>query len=209
MDIIGSFKQKKETSISHVLFDKSGKRLQDFPLVKCAPGENVFCTQREHPVTYLLSMLARILTEIFIFTAFFLVVTNTLNFTSLFANKQTLLLIATIAGMATILLIELYTFLSWYYQFYIVTNKSIVHKRFFRISGFYSEVIFLEQIHQQEIDRSPSNLLYDYLRIENVTVRFHKLERDEPFFFKTPENAQEIEDAIQSITIEAGSHNKV
>lgn len=190
---------------------KLGKEanLHDYPLVKCAPGEKIFCSQREHPVTFIISSITRLATEIFIFIAFFLIASNTLALTSLFVDKKTILLLAVIAGSATILLIELYAFLSWYYQFYVVTNKAIVHKRFFRISGFYSEVIFLEQMHQQEIDRSPSNLLYDYLRIENVTVRFHKLEREEPFFFKTPENAQEIEDALQKITIESGIVKKI
>ncbi len=190
---------------------KQGKeiKLHDYPLVKCAAGEKILCAQREHPVTYILAMLARLVTEIFIFISFFLVAYSTLALANLFVNKQILFLLVAIIGSSTILLIELYAFLSWYYQFYIVTNKAIVHKRFFRISGFYSEVIFLEQIHQQEIDRSPPNLLYDYLRIENVTVLFHKLEREDPFFFHAPENAQEIEDAIQSITIEYGISKKI
>lgn len=178
-------------------------KLHDYPLVKCAPGEKIICAQREHQVTFILAMLLRLSTEIFIFISFFLVTNSTLTLTSLFVDKQILFLLVIIIGCSTILLIELYAFLSWYYQFYIVTNKAIIHKRFFRIAGFYSEVIFLEQMHQQEIDRSPSNLLYDYLRIENVTVRFHKLQREDPFMFKNPENAQEIEDAIQNITVQA------
>lgn len=182
--------------------------LHEYPIIKCAPGEKVLCIQRQHPVAYTFTMISRLATEIFFFASFFFITYSTLSLTSLFIDKQTILLLGTIIGTSTILLVELYAFLSWYYQFYIVTNKAIVHKRFFRISGFYSEVIFLEQIHQQEIDRSPSNVLYDYLRIENVTVRFHKLEREDPFFFKAPENAQEIEDAIQNITVDAGPAKK-
>lgn len=192
----GDLKQGKET------------KLHNYPIIKCAPGEMILCAQREHPVAFMFAMAVRLATEIFIFISFFFVVYSTLSLTTLFLDKKTIILLGTIVGLSTILLIELYAFLSWYYQFYIVTNKAIVHKRFFRISGFYSEVIFLEQIHQQEIDRSPSNLLYDYLRIENITVRFHKLEREDPFFFKSPENAQEIEDAIQNVTVQAGPTKK-
>lgn len=187
----------------HSFEDLQPAKLHEYPLVKCAPGEKILCAQREHPFTFILSMLLRLATEIFIFISFFLVINSTLTLTSLFVDKQTLFLLVAIIGSSTILLIELYAFLSWYYQFYIVTNKAIIHKRFFRIAGFYSEVIFLEQMHQQEIDRSPSNLLYDYLRIENVTIRFHKLQREDPFIFKNPENAQVIEDAIQNVTVQA------
>ena len=174
------------------------KNLTDYPILKLSEGESVVCIQRIHPLAFFLAATTRFVAEVFLFVSFLLLVNTPILFSSTVLVNG----FVALAGVTSILLVEIYAFLSWYYQFYMITNKAIIHKRFFRIAGGYSEVVFLDQMHQQEIDRNPPNLLYDYLRIENVTVRFHKFERDEPFVFTTPENAQEIEDAIQDITIQ-------
>ncbi len=187
-----------------VEFKQPKKHLIDYPLVKVAQGETILCIQRVHPVAFFFATVLRLVIELFIVASFILLMGSL--FASLFFPRPLLLdgFIA-LAAVVSVLTIELYTFFSWYYELYIITNKALIHKRFFHIAGFYSEVVFIDQVHQQEIDRNPPNLLYDYLRIENVTVRFHKLERDEPFVFTAPENAQEIEDTLQNITIQGGS----
>lgn len=196
-----------EDNKAHVLVEfakQQKKHLIDYPLVKVSQGENILCIQRVHPIAFFFKTLVRLSIELFLITSF-LLATGTI-FSSLFLPRPLLLNgFVALIGITSILGIELYAFLSWYYELYIITNKALIHKRFFHIAGSYSEVVLLDKVHQQEIDRNPPNLLYDYLRIENVTVRFHKLERDEPFVFIAPENSQEIEDALQDITIQRSS----
>lgn len=95
--------------------------------------------------------------------------------------------------------------MNWYYQFYIITNKAIVHRDSFRITGLHTEAVFENKLHIQDIERRTQNVIYDFLRIEDVYVYFHKLEREEPFIFKAPGNAQQIEDLLQRISIQGNN----
>lgn len=194
---------------THILvtFTKQQKKhLIDYPLVKVSQGESILSIQRVHPLAFFFKTLVRLSIELFLIVSFLLLASTV--FSSLFLPRPFLLNgFVAIIGITAMLSIELYAFFSWYYELYIITSKALIHKRFFHIAGPYSEVVLLDKVHQQEIDRFPPNLLYDYFRIENVTVRFHKLERDEPFIFVTPENSQEIEDVLQDITIQRSSQN--
>lgn len=58
-------------------------------------------------------------------------------------------------------------------------------------------------MHVQDVTRKATNTIYDYFKIQDVYVYFHKLERERPFIFKTPENAQQIDDLIQSLVIQS------
>ena len=57
-------------------------------------------------------------------------------------------------------------------------------------------------MHVQEIDRKPRNIFYDFLKIYDVYVYFHKLEKEEPFIFRNPQNSQKIEDVIEDLRTE-------
>ena len=69
------------------------------------------------------------------------------------------------------------------------------------MAGFYSESVMLNQMHQQRMERDSPNLIYDFLKIQDLYVYFHKLEREEPFVFKTPDDAQVLEDLLQGLII--------
>lgn len=92
-----------------------------------------------------------------------------------------------------------YIFMRWYYQFYIITNKRLMHIHFFRLMGFYEEEIFFAKVTTERIDRTTSNILYDLLGIEDVYVYMLTIESVEPFIFKSPQNAQKIEKVLDQI----------
>jgi len=192
-----------------ILFESSTRnpkagRLEDIPLIKCSPGEKVICVQRRHQIALIGPLLFPIIgAVILLFVFMFIIQILPPEATAYFLNP-TIFIYIIIVSTSLILLLEVFNFMTWYYQFYIITNKALLHRHFFTIGGFYSDVVFLEQIHQQEIVRQPPNFIYDFLKVQDVYVYFHKLEREEPFIFQTPSNAQEIEDLVQDLTIKHG-----
>ncbi len=202
---------KKEYSTTRVLFspkeekediNKDKKRLKDYPVVRCAPGEKILLVQRQHIV----SLLDSILLETIVVTIILLVIFSPIAFNIfLFLNfyNTTFALYLALTILSMFFLRNIYTFLHWYYQLYIITNKAIIHRSFFRIVGEYSETVYGDKMHVQDVTRKATNTIYDYFKIQDVYVYFHKLERERPFIFKTPENAQQIDDLIQSLVIQS------
>lgn len=180
-------------------------KLEDFPIVKCTDGEKVLCIQRQHPIVLFnrmilqFGLLSVILISV-ILTSFSL--SGILPFN---LNNNIITLYIALVSISVYAAVGLYTYMDWYYQFYIITNKALVHRRVFRISGPYSEVVFGDKMHIQEIDRRPQNLIYDFLRIQDIYVYFHKLEREEPFIFKMPGDSQAIEDILDNLISQARS----
>ena len=192
----------------HSMRQTEKKKLEEYPIIRCAPGEKILCVQRQHPITLISQMVLPILVAFFILLALGFV---PLFFPQLFPNifyNSTVIVSIMLIIISALFVVETFTFMTWYYQFYIITNKAIVHRHCFRIAGAYSEVVFDENMHVQDIVRNPPNLLYDFLKIQDVSVYFHRLEREEPFIFKTPENAQVIEDIIQDSVTQANPKGK-
>ena len=197
---------KKEDIPTEVLFDlkrrgsigNEKKKLEDFPIVKCAPGEKILIVQRRHKISLIGSVILETLISILVLFMLFspIIFRNiiTINFYNL-----TIALYIALTTISIFFLIEMYHFLLWYYELYTVTNKAIIHRHFFRIIGEYSETVYGDKMHVQDVARVATNAFYDYLKIQDVYVYFHKLERERPFIFKTPENAQEIDDLIQNL----------
>ena len=177
------------------------KEIKDYPIIKCTPGEKILCVQRKHPIILVVPFVLPIL-------IFFLSLFSLAFFTPLLPDTlhllipiPTLISYVVLTLFSLLLLVETYVFMDWYYQFYVITNKVILYRHCFRITGFYSEEVFFDKMHQREIRRDSQNILYDFLKIQNVYVYFNKLEQEEPFIFKTPKDAQEIEDLLENLTI--------
>lgn len=179
------------------------KELENYPVVKCVEGERIICVQRKHPITllgYLILLSATILTIPFSFSLIFFTYPDLLGM--VFVN-QVLIVYGIFALASIFLVIALYLFLSWYYHFYVITTKALIDRYSFRLGGPYSEVVFGDKMHVQEIVRKPRNIFYDFLKIYDVSIYFHKLEKEEPFIFRNPENSQQIEDIIDDLSAQA------
>ena len=201
-EVIFASKEEKEN------IKKDSKRLEDFPVVKCAPGEKILLVQRRHKISLIDSMFIETL---IIIAALFAIFSPIIfkDFISLSFYNITLALYIAAVIISMFLLRAIHNFLAWYYQLYIVTNRAIIHRLFFRIVGEYSETVYGDKMHVQNVDRKATNTIYDYLRIQDVYVYFHKLEREEPFVFKTPENAQKVDDLIQSLVTQSNGTRKI
>lgn len=176
------------------------KELENYPIVTCREGEGIICVQRKHPVIligHLLLLSFAILTIPFSFSLIFFTYPDLLN---MVVVGQVLIAYGVLTLTAIFLTVAIYLFLSWYYHFYVITNKALVDRYSFRLGGPYSEVIFGEKMHVQEIIRKPRNIFYDFLKIYDVYVYFHQLEREEPFIFRSPKNSQQIEDVIEGLS---------
>lgn len=172
------------------------KSLKEFSIIRCAEGENILCVQRRHPITFITSLSLQIVAAFFVLLS----VTYILQFISPY---PILIGYFNFLVISTLLITETFTLLSWYYEFYVITNKQLVHRYSFRIFGTYTESVYGEKMHIQEIERRSSNLIYDFLKIQDIYVYFHKLERENPFTFKTPSDAQVVDDLLQDLIVQS------
>ena len=174
-------------------------KLEDYPVVKCVAGERIICVQRQHPVIFFEQTIVLTISLLAV-PIFLLIISNTLVAQSFPILKDPIFIVCTILfAISVYLVFEIYIFLNWYFHFYVITNKALTERFSFRIAGPYSEVVFGEKLHIQEIIRKPLNIVYDFLKIQDVYVYFHKQEKEEPFIFKSPQNSQQIEDELEKL----------
>ncbi len=179
------------------------ERLENLPIIKCAEGEKILCIQRQHPIVLIIPMVGQIIATVFILSSLIFIFHSLVGLSLFTLSSSTLIAYTTLVAISILFIIETFTFMTWYYQFYIITNKAIVHRNSFRMAGFYSESVMLNQMHEQRMERDSPNLIYDFLKIQDLYIFFHKLEREEPFVFKTPDNAQVLEDLLQGLIIKS------
>lgn len=169
-------------------------------LIKLYPDERILEVQRQHIVALLQSFTPAFIIFVLGIISSFLVYQQTI-----FTVGDTIafcLLLTTLSLSATLLL---YSYMSWYFQFYIITNKCLIHKHFFRMSGYNIEEVFLTSTTEREIKRNASNMIFSLLGIEDITVSFQKLGLEE-FYFRLPENPQRVEDALEKISLGKENH---
>lgn len=175
-------------------------KLEDYPIVKCLDNERILCVQRQHLIILINQLLVLSIIILIVPASLFLILTSLLNLIYTGIASPVLILYSIFAFISLFLVLAIYLYLNWYYHFYVITNKAIIDRYSFRIAGPYSEVIFGEQLHVQEIIRKPLNIFYDFLKINDVYVYFHKLEKEEPFIFSSPQDSQRIEDLIEDLS---------
>lgn len=186
---------EREDSAAKVLFD-SKKRLEDFPIVKCMLGEKILCVQRQHLIKLIAPLVLRIIVVLSILFPLIFISSSIQQILPFALNNSALIAYVILTILSAFFVIEIYSFMTWYYHFYIITNKAIVHRHSFRIGGPYSEIVYGDKMHIQDITRSSSNVIYDFLKIQDIYVYFHEIERKEPFILQTPSDAQAIEDIL-------------
>jgi hypothetical protein len=173
----------------------TNKSLLAFDGIKLFDNEEIFEVQRQHIIT--------LLTPFFV-VAVFLISGISLLF-SFFHSKYffesfyfSSALLFTAAFISFIQIFIIYTFMSWFYQFYIITSKRLIHVCFFRVGGFHLDEVFHRQTTPLEIDRHPQNFILDLLGIEDLYVYFQRFERPEPFIFKTPKDHIKLGELLEN-----------
>ncbi len=174
---------------------KPKQALEDRALIHPLAGEKILCVQRQHLIALIFPMLFPLLGLILLLMLLFF---SQKSFFFLSFNPLYIFYLV-LVSFAAILVFETFIFMRWYYQFYIITSRCLIHIHFFRIGGYHIDEVFLERIKEQEIDRKAPNLLLDLFDIEDVYVYFPHLERAEPFVFNMPSNPKKIEDILKEL----------
>ena len=179
------------------------KLLEDYPVVKCVEGESILSVQRKHPVILIGHLLLLIFTISTIPFSFSLILFTFPDLLNIVLANRVFIVFGILILVSIFLEVAVYLYLSWYYHFYVITSKALIDRYSFRLGGEYSEVVFGDKMHVQDITRKPRNIFYDFLKIYDVYIYFHKLEREEPFIFRSPTNSQEIEDLIEKLSAQS------
>lgn len=167
----------------------------EFRGIKLFPQEEVLDIQRQH----LIALLLPLVTVILLIFAVIGILMGLFYF-SVYIQDQLVFITAVLVlavAFTSLLVLSTYIFLHWFYMFYIITNKRLMHVHFFRIGGFHLDEVLHERTDPLEIDREPKNFFLDFLGIEDIYVYFHRFERPEPFLFETPENSNRIEELLE------------
>ena len=175
------------------------KQHEKLDLLKLSVGERIICVQRQHWTILVFPLLFALFVLILVSGASILLFAQKLIVIPPLGNAFLLHLFLFILG--GVIVFETYTYLFWFYQFYIITNKRIAHRRHFTFGGRHIDEVFLEATPVKEIIRDAQNPLFDMLQLEDVYIYFQRLERPDPFIFKKPEDAREIETIMEKAAV--------
>lgn len=171
------------------------KLLKDLITISLLPEEDVIEVERQHWIVFFYPMLLNSVVLILLFAiAAFLISLQILPIT--FGNYITAFILFSLSFLSVV---GTYVFMDWYYTFYIITNKRLMHARYFRLGGHYSEEVFLRASTARRIERTSANIIYDMFDIEDVWVHFYDYEVPEPFVFRTPANSLKIKNIIEDL----------
>ena len=169
-------------------------------LLNLSPGEKIVCVQRQHWHMVVFPLFVPILAVLVLIGL------------TVAVNVQHVFIVSPILGATLFhtllfviggsLVFATYVFLFWYYQFYIITNKRIVHRRHFTFGGRHMDEVFIDATPIREIVRVASNPFFDLLHLEDVYVHFQRLERPEPFIFQKPMEPRVVESIMEQAAVQ-------
>ena len=178
------------------IIGSNGKNVQG---IQFFPHEEVFYVQREHVIVLLFPAVGILLTA-FLTISFVLAAVRFQYIQDLF--YLILVLLLALALLCLLSTFAVYAFMRWFYQFYIITSKRLIHIHYFRIGGFHLDEVFYLQTKPTEVECHPRNFLLDFLGIEDVFVYFKNLERTVPFTFNMPPDSGKIEKLLEERLLE-------
>ncbi|HSX40546.1 MAG TPA: hypothetical protein VLF68_02940 [Candidatus Saccharimonadales bacterium] len=182
-----------------ILFTHKIHPLEHFGALQLFPNETIRIVQRQHWVVLIVPFLVLVLILASVSFLISLVLQNAHILPLSQLHEMSTYTIVTL--LCIVLVAGVFIFMRWYFQFYIITNKRLLHIHFFRIGGYYMEEVFLEKLLECEVDSKASNFIYDLLGIEDVYIHFGNIEHNEPFVFEAPSNAQKIEYIVNEHSI--------
>ncbi len=177
----------------------TGSNGKDVKGIQFFPNEEVVYVHREHEIVLLFPAIG-ILSAVFLTISFVSVAIRFHYIQNLF--YVILMLLLALAFLSLLSTIAVYIFMQWFYQFYIITSKRLIHIHYFRVGGFHLDEVFYLRTRPTEVERNPQNFLLDFLGIEDVSVYFKNLERTVPFVFNAPPDSAKIEALIEKHLVE-------
>lgn len=165
-------------------------------IIRLQPNEKILVVQRQHLITLFTPFFFILIIFIFSLVGLFAI-----QYQSYFSIPNLLIWDVLIVVICFLTTFGIFSYLYWYYQFYVITDKCILHRHFFRLGGHHSEEVFLDTSPEREIKRSASNFVYSLLDVEDVQVSFQRPGLGD-FIFEAPENPQQIEDILEKVMYE-------
>jgi hypothetical protein len=167
--------------------------------MKLLPGEKIYTIQRKHPISMILPLAAGVaiiamLIATFTIIFWFYPVVSPLFFIDVMLLILSLLIVFIISSI-----------MYWFYQFYVITNKRILHIHFFQIQGKLSDEMFFTANTKIKVSRAASNLIYNILNLEDISIEFRRDVHKEPFIIQAPSHPREIEEILDNITMDVTS----
>jgi hypothetical protein len=176
--------------------------LQEKLNIKILASETIYTIQRKHLVTVVLPLVSSVL-----MTIFFIVILMILS--RLHSATNTLFSVDIVFLLLSFLAVfNMFTFANWFFEFYIITDKRILHIHFFKSQGEHFEEIFIAAGIEIKISRTANNLLYNILNVEDVNIEFRREYRQKQFIIQKPARPKEIEDILDTIAIGTIGRNK-
>ncbi len=164
-------------------------------VIKLYPKERVVEIQRQHIISLFLPVAAVIILILVTILSLFL-----LELQKFISVPNIIKIEVALIAINFCLVFTFFSFMYWFYQFYIITNRAIIHRFFFRFGGSHSEEVFLEASPEREILLESESPIFSLLGIEDVKVFFQRPGLGE-FVFKIPENPEGIENALEEISL--------
>lgn len=168
--------------------------IKNFKGIDFFPQEEILYVQREHSIVLFIPLII-----IFVaasLTVSFVLVTVHYRYIQ-DSSYIILIMLLSVALLSFLSTFAVNIFMNWFYQFYIITNKRLIHIHYFRIGGFHLDEVFYLHTKPTEIERHPQNFLFDFLGVEDVFVFFKNLERTVPFIFQAQPDSASIEKLLE------------
>src|SRR5260370_25486443 len=161
--------------------------------IKILSGEKIYTIQRKHLISIVFPLASYILIAITFIIASVII-------SRLFLVSSPLVFIdAAILILSFLVVFGMFIVMNWFYQFYVITNKRILHIHFFKTQGQHFEEVFIAAGTEIKISRVGSNLIYDMLNVEDVYIEFRREDRQEPFIIRAPNRPEEFEEILDEI----------
>src|SRR2546430_3028340 len=156
--------------------------------IKLLSGEKIYTIQRKHPISVVVPLASYILIMTIFISTFIIISRSYPAISPLFFIDAVLLLLSFLVVFA------MFAMMNWFYQFYVVTNKRILHIHFFKTQGEHFEEVFVAVGTEIKISRVARNLLYGILNVEDIYIEFRREDRQEPFVIRAPDRPKEFEE---------------
>jgi hypothetical protein len=167
--------------------------------IKLLSNEKIYTIQRKHFILIAFPLASYALIAIICIVAFIIIsrIFPTINPLS-FIDVALLLL-------SFLVVFDMFIIMNWFYQFYVVTNKRILHIHFFKTQGKHFEEVFVAAGTEIKISRVASNLIYGIFNVEDIYIEFRQQDREAPFIIRTPDHPEKLEQILDEI---ATDHEK-
>jgi len=168
--------------------------------IKLLSDEKIYTIQRKHLISIAFPLASYALIAIIFIVTFIIIISRLFPVISPLSFIDAALLL-----LSFLVVFDMFIIMNWFYQFYVVTNKRILHIHFFKTQGKHFEEVFVAAGTEIKISRVASNLIYGIFNVEDIYIEFRQQDREAPFIIRAPDHPEKLEEILDEI---ATNHEK-